>query len=213
MKKFSGFPDGKVLVTPLPNLFFSELLPAIDDLAEVKVTLHIFWLIANRKNRVLHVTASELRGDRTLMQSLGDADALERGLDAAVERATLLRVEAKDDVYFVNTEAGRKAFEKFESTAEPARIEPARAPKRANIFKLYEDNIGVLTPMIVEDLKEAEKEYSSEWIAEAIKIAVENNKRNWRYISKILTNWKSEGRDETKKRKHWYDDYSKYVNR
>ena len=62
MKLFSGFPSGKVEVTPLPNLFFSELCPAINDLAELKVTLHIFWLVANRKARApQYVTANELR--------------------------------------------------------------------------------------------------------------------------------------------------------
>ena len=49
MKAFSGFPAGKVHFTPLPNLFFSQLLPAIDDLAELKVTLHIFWLLHQKK--------------------------------------------------------------------------------------------------------------------------------------------------------------------
>src|SRR5512135_1929300 len=96
MKLFSGFPDGKVQVTPLPNLFFSELLPSIDDLAELKITLHLFWLLANRKNRVLYVRAGELAADRTLVQSLAgiDAkpeDALKRGLALATERGTLLR--------------------------------------------------------------------------------------------------------------------------
>ncbi len=45
MKGFSGFPEGKQRLTPVPNLFFSELLPAIDDLAELKVTLYAFWAL------------------------------------------------------------------------------------------------------------------------------------------------------------------------
>ena len=40
---FAGFPDGRLRFTPVPDVFFSELLPLIDDLAELKVTLHCLW--------------------------------------------------------------------------------------------------------------------------------------------------------------------------
>ena len=222
MKIFSGFPAGKVQVTPLPNLFFTELVPAIDDLTELKVTLHIFWLLAHSKN--VSVRASELRADRTLAQSLKATDAkpeqkLERALARAVERGTLLHLDSTDDnLYFLNTERGRRAFEKMDSEQAPhsnLAPEPATADARPNIFTLYEQNIGLLTPMLAEELKEAEQQYSAEWIAEAIKIAVENNKRSWSYTRKILERWKTEGRAEiSKKRKHWWnDEYDKYINR
>ncbi len=222
MKLFSGFPTGKIEVTPLPNLFFSELVPAIDDLAELKVTLHIFWLLAHSKN--VSVRASELRADRTLAQSLKVNDAkpeqeLERALARALERGTLLHLDSADDnLYFLNTERGRRAFEKMESEQAPRSNfapEPATADARPNVFTLYEQNIGLLTPMLAEELKEAEQQYSAEWIAEAIKIAVENNKRSWSYARKILERWKTEGRAETsKKRTHWWDDeYDKHIKR
>ena len=43
MKGFSGFPKGKTRITPVPNLFFSELMPFIDDIDELKLTLYCFW--------------------------------------------------------------------------------------------------------------------------------------------------------------------------
>ena len=222
MKIFSGFPAGKLDVTPLPNLFFSELVPAIDDLAELKVTVHIFWLLAHSKSA--YVCASDLRADRTLAQSLKADDAkpeqeLERALARAVERGTLLYLETADgDLYFLNTERGRRAVEKMERILESRSNfvpEPATATERPNIFTLYEQNIGLLTPMLAEELKEAEQQYPSEWIAEAIKLAVDNNKRSWSYARKILERWKTEGRAEkSKKRRHWWDDeYDKYINR
>jgi DNA replication protein DnaD len=69
--------------------------------------------------------------------------------------------------------------------------------------------------MMAEELREAEKEYPADWIADAFKIAVENNKRSWSYVRKILTRWQTEGRSErAKKKKTWYgDEYSKYVKR
>lgn len=223
MKLFSGFPSGKVEVTPLPNLFFSELCPAIDDLAELKVTLHIFWLVANRKGSApRYVTASELRADRTLMQSLaaGDAapgDALPRALAAATERGTLLRrASGGEEVYFLNNDAGRRAFEKSERAEEPLPRVTVREPAavdRPNIFALYEQNIGLLTPMISEELKDAEQEYPAEWVADAFKIAVKQNKRNWAYISGILKRMKTEGRGD-RKGKTWYgDEHSKFIKR
>lgn len=62
-----------------------------------------------------------------------------------------------------------------------------------NIFQLYEENIGPLTPMIREMLIEAESEYQFNWIEEALKIAIQANARNWRFINAVLRNWKVNG--------------------
>ncbi len=220
MKIFSGFPSGKVHVTPLPNVFFTELLPSIDDLAELKVTLHIIWLIAHANSRQLCVSAPELASDRTLLQSLAAEGAqaqatLTRALERAATRGTLL---PWNDYYFVNSEAGRRAHARAQK--EPRglpRAEPRESPSvasRPNIFALYEQNIGALTPLLADALKDAATQYPAEWLAEAFKIAVEHNKRNWSYIRKILQRWQAEGRGEPgKKGKPWYDEYRKLVNR
>ena len=67
-----------------------------------------------------------------------------------------------------------------------------------SIFTAYEANIGALTPMIAEQLVEAENTYSPVWIVEAIQLAVLNNKRNWRYCETILKRWQEGGKDEGK---------------
>lgn len=59
-----------------------------------------------------------------------------------------------------------------------------------NIFQLYEQNIGIVQPILVDELKEAEKEYPAQWIQEAFLEAANRNARNWKYISKILANRK-----------------------
>jgi len=59
---------------------------------------------------------------------------------------------------------------------------------------LYEQNIGALTPLIADELRDAEQTYPAKWIEEAIKIAVENNTRRWRYVSAILERWRLEGK-------------------
>ena len=62
------------------------------------------------------------------------------------------------------------------------------------MFELYEQNIGMMSPMIADALLEAEEMYPEEWIEDAIEEAVVQNKRSWRYISRILERWELEGR-------------------
>ena len=69
---------------------------------------------------------------------------------------------------------------------------------RPNIFAQYEDNIGMLTPMVADELREAESHYPMSWIDEAFKEAVTQNKRSWRYVSRILERWDREGRHHGK---------------
>jgi len=215
MKGFSGFP-GKTRFTPIPNLFFSAVLPQIDDLAELKVTLHIFWATYQKRGYPRYVTYRELLGNPVLMKGLesnGPPDeVLQRSLEQAVSRGVLLHLALErdgdvDDLYFVNTEADRRAIDRIESgelnLGELVKREPCPASQeRPNIFTLYEQNIGMLSPIIAEELKEAEKLYPASWIEDAFREAVDLNKRNWRYISSILKRWAAEGKDDGEPRRH-----------
>lgn len=67
--------------------------------------------------------------------------------------------------------------------------------ERPNIFALYEQNIGLLTPLLAEKLQDAEGRYPIEWVEAAFEEAVSNNKRNWRYIERILERWAVEGKN------------------
>ncbi|GAI94002.1 unnamed protein product, partial [marine sediment metagenome] len=40
MRPFGGFP-ARAAYTPVPNPFFSRVMPEISDIGELKVTLHI----------------------------------------------------------------------------------------------------------------------------------------------------------------------------
>ena len=91
--------------------------------------------------------------------------------------------------------------------------EIASPSKRSNIFDLYEANIGLLSPILVDELKDAEANYPREWIEDAVKIAVENNVRKWSYIRAILERMAIAGRDDSKGKKEdsagnkpWYTD-------
>jgi DNA replication protein len=72
--------------------------------------------------------------------------------------------------------------------------------ERPTVYTLYEQNIGLLTPILAEKLQDAEGRYPLDWIEAAFEEAVTNNKRNWRYIERILERWAAEGKQSGKDR-------------
>src|SRR5256714_8390085 len=97
MTTFTGFPSGKNPYVPIPEVFFTDVLPEIEDSAELKVTLHLFWLLAQKQGNPRCASDRELQADRLLLHSLkrrGDPrppeERLRQGLEQAVARGTLL---------------------------------------------------------------------------------------------------------------------------
>ncbi|NMC78994.1 MAG: DnaD domain protein, partial [Chloroflexi bacterium] len=145
--------------------------------------------------------------------------ALAEGLERAVQRSTLLKASVSEgetgmEVYFLNSPRGRAAVEAIQqgqwTPGEQPRLPVNLELERPNVYRLYEENIGPLTPLIADALQEAEKLYPGEWIEDAVRIAVENNVRRWRYVERILQSWKEKGRDETDRR-NLEEDRRKYV--
>jgi len=114
----------------------------------------------------------------------------------------------QNDRYFINCEAGQKALAVARNGSRSSNITLNQI--QPNIFKLYEENIGPLTPLIADTLRDAEATYPSAWIKEAIGIAIENNVRRWRYVETILARWKKEGKNGTDRR-HDKTDYRSYL--
>jgi DNA replication protein len=217
MNVFKGFPDdSKLSPTAFPALFFTELLPMIDDLAELKVVLYSFWAL-NQKDGLFRYLLREEYDNAILLDGLKtarpDSDplvTLENALASAVARCVLLCTtvnlsNTEIEIFCVNTHKGRVAISQVQAGAYKQGINgrPIEIlPERPNIFKVYEANIGMVDSAILRDkLKDAEQEYPPEWIAEAIGLAVQMNKRNWRYIEAILKRWRTEGKqDEFTKR-------------
>ena len=156
-----------------------------------------------------------------------EAKPPEQALLAALEKATrrgtiihltLDRNGSPEDIYFLNTEDNRQLVTKVQNgeftlagmkTVRPSPVETEEQP---DIFSLYEENIGMLTPMIAEELREAENLYPGIWIEDAIKEAVNQNKRKWRYIAAILERWATEGRgDGTYQQNFKKTDPDKYI--
>ncbi len=226
MEQFSGFP-AKMRFTSVPNLFFSSLLPQINDITELKTTLHIFWVLYGKRGYPRFVTGGELQSSASLMSSLKEAaespgQALHRALEMATRRGTILHLAldrdgAAEDIYFLNTESDRQAVAKIQqgelvlSGLKAGGQADVEAEELPDIFTLYEQNMGMLTPMIAEELREAEKLYPETWVRDAIKEAVTRNKRKWSYISAILERWSAEGRSDGTYRRDSKTDPDKYI--
>lgn len=71
--------------------------------------------------------------------------------------------------------------------------EPKGENELATISRLYEENIGILTPVAADRLRDIAGTYPPEWFSEALKEAVALNHRNLKYIEAILERWKVEG--------------------
>jgi DNA replication protein len=208
MPSFAGFPPGKVHLTPVPGQFFSELLPEIDHLGELKVTLYAFWFLDRLEAPVRYLTYQDFAGDERLMRGLRPY-TLAESVERAAQRGSLLVVQQpgsgpEDSLYFLNTPRGRAAVQAIQSGEWRPNLEEhppvSLDVERPNIFRLYEENIGPLTPMIADMLRDAEQTYRQDWIEEAIRVAVQNNARSWKYVEAVLRSWQERGRDGANRR-------------
>jgi DnaD/phage-associated family protein len=172
--------QGETDFISLPDSFFTQVMPKIQDLAELKVVLYVAYLILRKPDHTQFVTYKELKAESCRLSAELGEETLRQALDSAVEHGTLLHSTLNingmlEDIYSLTADS--------------------RQPPTINIFALYEQNIGMITPMIAEELKEAEKLYPPQWIEEAFKEAATLNKRSWKYIARILERWASEGKD------------------
>lgn len=225
MPAFAGFPPGPTPYVPLPEPFITQILPSIEDVGELKVTLHLFWLLSQKRGTPRCASDRELLADPLLRRTLrrrGDPRPPEERLRAALElalaRGTLLRVRVRVDGdvvgwYFFNTPRSHHAIERMMAGKTSPEIlldleGPAGGPRedgaaghpivleieRPNVFALYEQNIGLLLPMVAEELKDAAERYPPDWLEAAFREAVQQNKRNWSYIRAILKRWETDGK-------------------
>jgi len=229
MKQLSSFP-ARMQFTPVPNVFFSHLLPQISDITELKTTLHIFETLYRKRGYPRFVTLSELLVNKSLMSSLREVtksprEVLRDALETATRRGTILHIVldrdgAPEDTYFLNTDSDRQVVAKIQNgelalaglkAGRQAYLDVDTEPQ-PDIFTLYEQNIGMLTPMIAEELGDAEKLYPEAWIKDAIKEAVNQNIRKKSYILAILERWAAEGRGNgTYRRDSKKTDPDKYI--
>jgi DnaD/phage-associated family protein len=195
MTKFEGFPTGTKSL-PVPSLLLGSLLAKINDIAELKCILRLLWYTAQVSGSPKWVEERTLLSDSVLNEALGSQAEIRRGVAAALARGTLIGANSR---LLIATPENRRSIAAI--TAGLAKDNDALGPvqelttrETPNVYALYEANIGILTPMVADHLRDAEATYPLEWIEAAIREATESNARSWRYMSTILERWSTEGR-------------------
>lgn len=84
-----------------------------------------------------------------------------------------------------------------------------------DICSLYEDEIGLLTPLMRKNIEESLDTFPADWVVDAIKTASEANVKKWSYIAKVLGNWARDGKPDLatpdEASKYTSGEFGKYV--
>ena len=129
---FDGFAAGRAAIS-LPSQFFVELLPMIDDEAELRVTLAALHALSVLKGPLRAVTVTRLAADQALRRSLrhcGGSDALIPALKRAAVRGGLRLLPLDDGgiLCFANDAPGRRSFDRVRTGARGSR-QDSRSPR------------------------------------------------------------------------------------
>jgi DnaD/phage-associated family protein len=187
--------------------FFTDQLPGIRDLAELKVVLHVWFLSARLGTPAVRL--SDLMTSQIVRSVVGAespepaVERLRRAVERAAANGVILRLTIRSEE---NTEAFLlPATRRNRETVERATHDHAAAQSlplptefeaslyRPNVFAVYEQYIGPLTPLVAEQLREAERTYPRAWVEQAIREAAHYKRRSWRYINAILAQWEERG--------------------
>ena len=210
----SGFQSPNF--TQVPNDFF-PLIPDMED-AELRVTL-----VMIRETFGYHRDNFRMGIKKLAVAAGLSPNGARAGAEAAEERGTFRRVNPNEqgsaewELVVESPVVEALAATGGGAVSEPLGVQPVNGegslsevqlgikesnkekerntttPAKPNNFTLYESNIGPLTPMISEALKDAEKTYSPEWLSRAILEAAKSNVRNMKYIEGILQGYAKRG--------------------
>jgi len=209
MKEFKRVPKRGDRVE-IPERFFSDVLPNITNILELKISLIILNEIASQQTEGSFLNHFDIENLEQL--KLLETDGVQLSLElieSILEKLTQsnlifsmkLHLEAEDsgEIYFLDDADGRKLSENFKLGIVSPNItgdNPERdIDKGITVFDLYEKNIGVIPgSQVAEELIEAEKTYPAQWLEDAFDEAVAQDVRRWAYIRAILASWSNGGR-------------------
>ncbi len=198
----------------VPESYLLVLMRQVDDPVELKVTMLVFHLLSRSRSYPGVVMYADLVMRAASVLGIDEIEC-GRAIDAAVNRGVFLKIDVSSDdnevraAYVANLEADLDAIERLKAGSTELGDSRGAVP---NVFELYEQNIGIITPMIAEELRDAQRTYPAEWIEEAFREAVRGRKQNWKYISRILERWTAEGKGSGAHRPGALpDDPDKYV--
>jgi DnaD/phage-associated family protein len=210
---FAGFPP-RAKATALPNVFLTDVAPLLaDDPVAIPVVVYAFAALQRKKGFGRCIATADVCAEPGCAEFLRRAgagtDAVEAALRRAVDAGVFLSMFVEEEggrheLFFLNSPADRRGWRAALAGAiDVGRVVDAPQPvaKPAPLFALYEQHIGSVTPLVAEELADAERLYPAEWLEAAFREAAAQNARSWRYVSRILERWASEGPDYAKARR------------
>jgi len=208
----STAPVDSLPLVSIPEALLHRLVTSRASVEEHRVVLLLALRTRTRRASDSAISEDAFAADSTVIDA-GKVDGTPismpgwpfPALDQAIAHGTVLRFVAESDAgsrnwlmlnTIENTQLVAKMASDPQTVPEQFWIDESR-PRihvdRPTVFRLYEQNVGPMTPMIAERLIKALETYPTEWIEGALEEAVAYNRRNWKYIARILENWASEG--------------------
>ncbi len=205
---FKGF-EKNVQSIPVPAPVFDSILEAITNISELKLMLRIIWLLQIYNRKPPLITEAEIISDKIVSKTIGPPNTIQELLITLESYGIISSSVKKNDqvkIIFLNSEKIKNHIEKSDIILHGIQPDPWKETTDIsdipNIYSIYEQNIGIITPHIAELIKESENLYPIDWIEDAVKQASLQNKRNWAYVSSILNRWTIEGKDNGKHSRH-----------
>ena len=197
----NGFPlPDDFATTRIPNAVLGRVLSTIEDADEIKLILRAIWLLEHQRGYPRYINRDDLRRDRVLSVAITDQPDFDRILNSAIEHGVFVEATINGNICLMfNTEAARRASIEVSSTTDNLNKDDngwetrSTSTGSADAFRAYEENIGILSPMIRQSILAALEDFTDEDITHAIRIAVENESRSWSFVAGVLRRWARDG--------------------
>ena len=201
------FKTGQKMI-PFPVQLFTEILPRLHNESQLRATLYTWYAIMSKGSGQRYVYLSQLLTDPVLLSwftHLGGKNGIQRGLDQSCREGIFLQLQIGEDdkILAPNDESGARLITDMKSESvthhnQSRDSSPETNYERtvvSNVVEKYENEIGMLTPVIADMIAIGEQMYPTTWIREALDIAAQSNARSWKYVAAILARWKNEGKN------------------
>jgi DnaD/phage-associated family protein len=131
-------------------------------------------------------------------RSQNGRDATYRIMKELIEAGYVTRVENRDGGKFGKAEYIVHEMKQSPHTGNPYPENPPLLNNKEkvvveDVYQFYQQNFGVLPPAIGEDIAYWIDDLSEELVIQAMKEALEQSKRTWKYVKAILRDWAQKG--------------------
>lgn len=186
--------------TRVPNLVLGRVLAEVEESMTLKLILRAIWLLEHQRGFPRYISTEDLRRDRVVSRLIRDELELSKCLNSAKAHGILIEVSVNgNECLMLNTEsAERTSFDAIALIETPENDSdgwdsPTTSVMPPDAFRAYEENIGLLSPMIRENILSALEDFTDEDITHAVRIAVENESRSWSFVAGVLRRWLRDG--------------------